>query len=247
MLCVTISCKTGGEYYVVQSWWRVLCRAELVQSTMSCRAGGEYYVVQSWWRVLCVTIGSELVESTMSCRAGEEYCVLLYRAELVESTMSCRDGGEYYVVQSWWRVLCRAELVGSTMSCRAGGEDCVSISCSAGGEYYVVHKLAFNVTCAMQLKSFERDYCRASGEFCVTLVQRYKILNVTCAELVESGGGKYLPAAPRRDGPGVLVVSCPEDAAAVKQFKKLKITVVNTEFILTGILRAEANVEACLM
>ncbi|KAA0185041.1 hypothetical protein HAZT_HAZT003708 [Hyalella azteca] len=66
-------------------------------------------------------------------------------------------------------------------------------------------------------------------------------------DLVECGGGEYLERPPRSHYPGVVVVSCAEDNKRCSSFRKLNIPVVSVEFVLTGILRAEANVPLYLL
>ncbi len=56
-------------------------------------------------------------------------------------------------------------------------------------------------------------------------------------DVIEAGGGVYLPAAPKTAGEGVVVVSCPEDKSTHAKFSKAGIPVLDKEFILTGLLK----------
>jgi hypothetical protein len=52
-----------------------------------------------------------------------------------------------------------------------------------------------------------------------------------------------LTSVPKKAGDKVLVISCPDDRGACDAAIKAGVTVVNAEFILTGILRQEIAIE----
>lgn len=54
---------------------------------------------------------------------------------------------------------------------------------------------------------------------------------------------QYLTTMPKKAGDKVLVISCPDDKAGCDSAIKAGITIVNAEFILTGILRQENAAE----
>ncbi|KAB7497707.1 Mediator of DNA damage checkpoint protein 1 [Armadillidium nasatum] len=56
-------------------------------------------------------------------------------------------------------------------------------------------------------------------------------------EIIECAGGQYLEMPPTFAAPKSIIVSCDEDKKNWSSFKKLKLTIVNKEFILTGLLR----------
>lgn len=47
---------------------------------------------------------------------------------------------------------------------------------------------------------------------------------------------------PKKGGDNIVIVSCPDDGSLFTAAIKAGIPVVNSEFILTGILRQEVNV-----
>ncbi|KAL7644575.1 UNVERIFIED_CONTAM: hypothetical protein RMT77_004112 [Armadillidium vulgare] len=56
-------------------------------------------------------------------------------------------------------------------------------------------------------------------------------------EIIECAGGEYLEMPPKFAAPKSIIVSCDEDKKNWSSFKKLKLTIVDKEFILTGLLR----------
>nr|XP_022314103.1 mediator of DNA damage checkpoint protein 1-like isoform X2 [Crassostrea virginica] len=62
-------------------------------------------------------------------------------------------------------------------------------------------------------------------------------------DIITCAGGEYLTTMPKKAGDKVLVISCPDDKAGCDSAIKAGITIVNAEFILTGILRQENAAE----
>lgn len=56
-------------------------------------------------------------------------------------------------------------------------------------------------------------------------------------DIIECAGGTYLASEPKRPLEGQLVVSCDEDKKVMDKLKEKNISLVDKEFILTGILR----------
>lgn len=55
---------------------------------------------------------------------------------------------------------------------------------------------------------------------------------------------QYLKTLPKKSSNNTIVISCPDDKPHCEAALKADIPVVNAEFILTGILRQEADVNA---
>ncbi|XP_076341014.1 mediator of DNA damage checkpoint protein 1-like [Tachypleus tridentatus] len=60
-------------------------------------------------------------------------------------------------------------------------------------------------------------------------------------EIILCAGGKFVRNMPTRLAPRLVIVSTPEDVKLLKHAVKCGIPVVETEFILTGLLRYELN------
>ncbi|CAN8006081.1 unnamed protein product, partial [Ixodes pacificus] len=62
-------------------------------------------------------------------------------------------------------------------------------------------------------------------------------------EIVSCAGGKYLAKMPTRFADKTVVVSCEDDRRTHAQAKKSGIPVVTAEFVLSGLLRYQLDVE----
>lgn len=62
-------------------------------------------------------------------------------------------------------------------------------------------------------------------------------------DIITCAGGEYLTTMPKKADDKVLVISCPDDKGICDSALKAGVTVVNAEFILTGILRQENAAE----
>ncbi|XP_053234617.1 mediator of DNA damage checkpoint protein 1 isoform X2 [Podarcis raffonei] len=62
--------------------------------------------------------------------------------------------------------------------------------------------------------------------------------------IVQCGGGKFLPRMPRAYKDKCVVISCPEDLPRCKAAQDAKLPIANAEFILTGILQQKLDVDA---
>ena len=60
-------------------------------------------------------------------------------------------------------------------------------------------------------------------------------------EVIQCGGGTYLATPPKAVAEGVLVVSCPEDKAVHAKLRKAGLTILDKEFILTGLLKYKVD------
>lgn len=62
-------------------------------------------------------------------------------------------------------------------------------------------------------------------------------------DIITCAGGEYLTTMPKKADDKMLVISCPDDKGICDSALKAGVTVVNAEFILTGILRQENAAE----
>nr|XP_034963193.1 mediator of DNA damage checkpoint protein 1 isoform X1 [Zootoca vivipara] len=62
--------------------------------------------------------------------------------------------------------------------------------------------------------------------------------------IVQCGGGKFLPRMPRAYKDKCVVISCPEDLPRCKAAQDAKLPIANAEFILTGILQQKLDMDA---
>nr|XP_028575609.1 mediator of DNA damage checkpoint protein 1-like [Podarcis muralis] len=62
--------------------------------------------------------------------------------------------------------------------------------------------------------------------------------------IVQCGGGKFLPRMPRAYKDKCVVISCPEDLPRCKAAQDARLPIANAEFILTGILQQKLDVDA---
>ncbi|KAJ8305619.1 hypothetical protein KUTeg_016164 [Tegillarca granosa] len=62
-------------------------------------------------------------------------------------------------------------------------------------------------------------------------------------DIIKCSGGEYLKTLPKKFSDNTIVIACPDDKPLCETVLKADIPVVNAEFILTGILRQEADVD----
>ncbi|CAI5767995.1 of DNA damage checkpoint 1 isoform X1 [Podarcis lilfordi] len=62
--------------------------------------------------------------------------------------------------------------------------------------------------------------------------------------IVQCGGGKFLPRMPRAYKDKCVVISCPQDLPRCKAAQDARLPIANAEFILTGILQQKLDVDA---
>ncbi|XP_062609764.1 mediator of DNA damage checkpoint protein 1-like isoform X2 [Saccostrea cucullata] len=62
-------------------------------------------------------------------------------------------------------------------------------------------------------------------------------------DIITCSGAEYLTTLPKKAGERVVIISCPEDKGVCEAAVKAGVTIVNAEFILTGILRQEIAIE----
>ena len=66
-------------------------------------------------------------------------------------------------------------------------------------------------------------------------------------DIIQCGGGEYLPVAPSALAPAVVVLSCPEDNAEVLRMRRAGLKVMDKEFILTGVLKYKLDKKLTLI
>ncbi|XP_061191374.1 mediator of DNA damage checkpoint protein 1-like [Saccostrea echinata] len=66
-------------------------------------------------------------------------------------------------------------------------------------------------------------------------------------DIITCSGAEYLTTLPKKAGEKVVIISCPEDKGMCEAAVKAGVTIVNAEFILTGILRQEIAIESYIL
>ncbi|CAG2210379.1 MDC1 [Mytilus edulis] len=139
------------------------------------------------------------------------------------------------------------------LCCLARGIPIVTLqwieSCKQSAMFVDCHKFPVKDTATEKQYKFSLSRSlEKAKESC--LLQGYKV-HVTKSvkpepsqmeEIIECAGGQYLTTMPKKGGDNIVIVSCPDDGSLCTAAIKAGIPVVNSEFILTGILRQEVNV-----
>ncbi|XP_063439986.1 mediator of DNA damage checkpoint protein 1-like isoform X2 [Mytilus trossulus] len=141
------------------------------------------------------------------------------------------------------------------LCCLARGIPIVTLqwieSCKQSAMFVDCHKFPVKDTATEKQYKFSLSRSlEKAKESC--LLQGYKV-HVTKSvkpepsqmeEIIECAGGQYLSTIPKKGGDNIVIVSCPDDESLCTAAIKAGIPVVNSEFILTGILRQEVNINS---
>ncbi|CAC5396244.1 MDC1 [Mytilus coruscus] len=141
------------------------------------------------------------------------------------------------------------------LCCLARGIPIVTLqwieSCKQSAMFVDCHKFLVKDTATEKQYKFSLSRSlEKAKESC--LLQGYKV-HVTKSvkpepsqmeEIIECAGGQYLTTMPKKGGDNVVIVSCPDDESLCTAAIKAGVPVVNSEFILTGILRQEVNINS---
>ncbi|XP_052067194.1 mediator of DNA damage checkpoint protein 1-like isoform X2 [Mytilus californianus] len=141
------------------------------------------------------------------------------------------------------------------LCCLARGIPIVTLqwieSCKQSAMFVDCHKFPVKDTATEKQYKFSLSRSLENAkESC--LLQGYKV-HVTKSvkpepsqmeEIIECAGGQYLTTMPKKGGDNIVIVSCPDDESLCTAVMKAGVPVVNSEFILTGILRQEVNINS---
>ena len=58
-----------------------------------------------------------------------------------------------------------------------------------------------------------------------------------CKDFIECGGGIFLPTLPTQPIPGLYIVSCSEDKKLTSDLAKMKVPIMDKEWMLSGLLK----------